>query len=114
MQHAMRLALIATLALALPLSACNKTTDDTDDETHTEELGGVMHAPGKADPLTHCVACHGSDLGGGSAPSCYDCHSDADHTVDHGGVDHGSGTCQDCHGPDNSGGLGPACTDCHS
>ncbi len=83
---------------------------------HTEDNGGVMHAPGKSDPLTNCVDCHGTDLTGGDGPSCYDCHDNSDHTVNRGGHLHMSGTsgsCTICHGPNNSGGLGPACSDCH-
>lgn len=75
-----------------------------------------MHHPGKEDPLRNCTACHGTDLTGGTGPSCYDCHDDADHTRSRGGVKHRSGTsgtCTTCHGPNNTGGLGPACSQCH-
>ncbi len=83
---------------------------------HTESMGGVMHQPGKEDPLASCTTCHGSDLSGGTASSCYTCHNADDHTDPRGGVKHKSGsgtTCGTCHGPSNGGGLGPACSDCH-
>lgn len=93
---------------------------DADSSTpadHTEDNGGALHRPGKEDPLSSCVACHGADLaGGGTAVSCYGCHDASDHTAVHGGVSHQMGTpgsCETCHGPGNTGGLGPACTDCH-
>ena len=83
---------------------------------HTESMNGVMHKPGKENPLVNCTTCHGADLRGGSGPSCYTCHNNDDHTVIRGGVKHRSGadsTCNSCHGPSNSGGLGPACNQCH-
>ena len=75
-----------------------------------------MHKPGKEDPLANCTTCHGSDLKGGAAPSCYTCHNSSDHTDSRGGVMHRSGagtTCSACHGPNNGGGLGAACVTCH-
>jgi hypothetical protein len=84
---------------------------------HTESMSGVMHQPGKEDPLANCTACHGADLtGGADAPSCYDCHNSQDHTIDRNGVKHRTGqgsSCNACHGPSNGGGLGPACSTCH-
>jgi len=83
---------------------------------HTENNGGVWHRPGKEDPLTNCVSCHGADLTGGEGPSCYNCHNNDDHTINRGGHMHKSGsssTCTTCHGPNNTGGLGPACSECH-
>ncbi len=83
---------------------------------HTESMSGVMHKPGKNDPLKNCVGCHGADLKGGGGPSCYMCHNSNDHTKSEDGVMHKSGstsTCNACHGPNNSGGLGPACKKCH-
>ncbi len=83
---------------------------------HTEVLGGNFHMPGKEDPLSNCVSCHGASLGGGAGQSCYNCHNDNDHTISYGGQMHLSGTsstCSACHGPSNSGGIGPACSDCH-
>lgn len=83
---------------------------------HSLLLGGVAHQPNNTDPLKNCVGCHGAQLKGGSGPSCYDCHNAADHTVNHSGAKHRSGTqssCTKCHGPSNTGGLGPACSNCH-
>jgi|WetSurMetagenome_2_1015567.scaffolds.fasta_scaffold897994_1 hypothetical protein len=85
---------------------------------HSENNGGVMHAPGKNNPLVSCTACHGSDLKGGTGPSCYSCHNNNDHTISRGGHLHLSGsssTCTACHGPSNTGGLGPSCngSGCH-
>ena len=83
---------------------------------HTDNQSGVWHRPGKEDPLTNCVACHGSDLRGGTGPSCYSCHNANDHSNNRNGVMHRSGTtasCNPCHGPSNTGGLGPACSTCH-
>lgn len=44
--------------------------------SHTDLQHGVAHMPGKSDPETNCVACHGADLRGGDdgQPSCYSCH----------------------------------------
>ena len=84
--------------------------------SHSEDNGGAMHKPGKTDPLTNCVACHGADLTGGVGQSCYNCHNNDDHTIDRFGNMHKSGadsTCNACHGPNNTGGLGPACSQCH-
>lgn len=85
---------------------------------HTENNGGTLHKPGKADPLTNCVSCHGADLTGGVGTSCYTCHNNNDHDINRGGQMHlggSSSTCNACHGPSNSGGLGPACNSggCH-
>jgi hypothetical protein len=80
---------------------------------HTEDNGGVMHLPGKEDPLANCVACHGADLRGGTAGSCYDCHNADDHTAGRGHRSGPPSSCETCHGPGNSGGLGPACSTCH-
>ncbi len=90
---------------------------------HTENNGGVMHRPGKEDPLKNCTACHGADLTGDVGPSCYTCHNSNDHNVSHSGVMHGPGstsTCVNCHGPksgssakSSTGGIGPACSNCH-
>ena len=83
---------------------------------HDQNLNGVLHASGKENPLKNCTDCHGSDLKGGSGPSCFQCHNSADHTQACGGVMHHAGaesTCTACHGPNNTGGLGPACAQCH-
>lgn len=88
--------------------------------SHTEDNGGVMHLPGKEDPKVNCVACHGANLTGGTGPSCYGCHTTADHTVNRGGHLHRSGsqsTCVPCHGPFSSttGALAKGCNSagCH-
>ena len=105
---------IALVSLPL-LAACGG--DDDDGGGHDVNRGGVMHRSGAEDPLNNCVGCHGSDLQGGSGPSCYSCHSNpASHTAIRGGVAHNPAsrdTCPTCHGPNNSGGLGPACANCH-
>jgi hypothetical protein len=42
---------------------------------HTISKDGVKHKSGLNDPEENCVACHGSDLRGGtSGVSCYECH----------------------------------------
>lgn len=83
---------------------------------HTDNQGGVLHKPGKSDPLTNCVACHGDKLQGDIGTSCSNCHDNADHTSSREGTLHRAGTtasCEVCHGPSNTGGLGPACSKCH-
>ena len=83
---------------------------------HTENMSGVMHKPGKTDPLSNCTMCHGQTLVGGAGPSCYMCHNNNDHTKSEDGHKHKSGSsssCAACHGPNNTGGIGPACSTCH-
>jgi hypothetical protein len=42
---------------------------------HTDREGGALHKPGKEQPYSNgCTDCHGSNLRGGIAPSCYSCH----------------------------------------
>jgi len=101
-----------------PLQQDGPLQNDSGSVQHTENNGGVMHAPGKDNPLANCVACHGSDLTGGTGPSCYSCHNNNDHTSSRGGKMHlagSSSTCTACHGPNNTGGLGPSCngSGCH-
>ncbi|MBI5489342.1 MAG: hypothetical protein HY905_18560 [Deltaproteobacteria bacterium] len=96
--------------------AVEEVVEEVGNPGHTENMSGVMHQPGKEDPLANCTSCHGADLTGGVGPSCYDCHNNDDHTSVRGGVHHLSGSssiCSTCHGPGNSGGLGPACSVCH-
>lgn len=84
--------------------------------SHTENMNGVCHMPGKEDPLANCTTCHGATLTGGSGPSCYTCHNNDDHTINRAGRMHRTGdtaSCTACHGPNNTGGLGPACSSCH-
>ena len=43
---------------------------------HTIREDGYMHMTGLAQPLVNCVACHGSDLKGGTTGvSCFECHN---------------------------------------
>ncbi len=43
--------------------------------SHTDDESGCKHAPGKNRPFTNgCAGCHGPDLRGLIAPSCYTCH----------------------------------------
>lgn len=73
---------------------------------HTDREENAMHAPGKSRPFTNgCTDCHGADLRGGVARSCYTCHGREWDT------DNGSGhspdfttandmrKCEGCHGP---------------
>jgi len=78
-------------------------------------LGGVGHRDGMNNPFSAgCSTCHGVDLRGGNAPSCYGCHDNADHAVLYGGVRHNANVdCTRCHGLNNDGGIGPACNRCH-
>jgi len=42
---------------------------------HTINHSGFMHKSGLNQPLVNCVACHGSDLKGGTTGvSCFECH----------------------------------------
>lgn len=102
----------AATSLAVVVEESNVPAD------HTEELGGIYHAPGKGDPLANCTSCHGADLKGDTGPSCYMCHNSADHQLNpnDSGVMHKEGdatSCNACHGPNNGGGMGPACSTCH-
>ena len=43
--------------------------------SHTEREDGFYHMPGKSKPFVNgCTTCHGADLRGGNARSCYTCH----------------------------------------
>ncbi|WP_455201952.1 c-type cytochrome, partial [Kaarinaea lacus] len=42
---------------------------------HTDNVSDFLHAPGKTTPYTSfCTACHGTNLAGGTGPSCFACH----------------------------------------
>lgn len=42
---------------------------------HTISQDGYMHKSGLDQPLVNCVACHGTDLRGGTTGvSCFECH----------------------------------------
>jgi hypothetical protein len=74
--------MLAAALVLLPLGTLACGGDDDDDPTgpsnapasHTLSKDGVRHLPGLEDPETNCVACHGADLRGGAAPSCFTCH----------------------------------------
>lgn len=107
-----RILAIGTLLVAGLLGgAC----DDHSGTGHDISLGGVNHREGMNNPLNAgCAGCHGSDLRGSAGPSCYNCHTNADHAVLYGGVRHNAGVdCARCHGLNNGGGIGPACAGCH-
>jgi len=101
---------------------------------HTISEDGERHKPGYKTPFSNgCTSCHGADLRGGVASSCYKCHGKewsgtapttggvpADHTTQEDGVRHKSGHdrpftngCTACHGSTLQGGTGPSCTKCH-
>jgi PKD repeat protein len=77
------------------------------------------HVPGRDAPWGTCTICHGSDLMGGSGPSCMSCHSDftepdppaSGHHMT--GRDDPASNCSACHGQDLMGGIGPSCFTCH-
>jgi hypothetical protein len=98
------------LLIGLSSGAC-----DDHSGGHDISLGGVNHREGLNNPLgAGCTACHGNDLRGSAAPSCYSCHDNADHAVIYGGIRHNAVVdCTRCHGPKNNGGIGPACAECH-
>ncbi|MDX2471471.1 MAG: hypothetical protein QNL04_12935 [SAR324 cluster bacterium] len=73
------------LILIFALTSCKDTTDDGDVDSessssydapasHTVSKSGYMHHPNLNSPVGTCDSCHGSDLTGDSAPSCYTCH----------------------------------------
>lgn len=66
----LRLALAAAFAI---LPACGGSSSDAP-EGHTLSENGIMHRPELRNPMTQCVACHGSNLQGGQGPSCTSCH----------------------------------------
>ncbi len=41
---------------------------------HVKDRKGAMHKKGSKQAAVNCVECHGADLRGGAAPSCYTCH----------------------------------------
>ncbi|MDX2470015.1 MAG: hypothetical protein QNL04_05495 [SAR324 cluster bacterium] len=41
---------------------------------HTDSEDGYLHDPNKESPVGNCDQCHGADLTGGNASSCYSCH----------------------------------------
>ncbi|MCA9252521.1 MAG: hypothetical protein KDA54_15455 [Phycisphaerales bacterium] len=118
------------------LRATDATTNGEDAPpapTHTVDAlaSGVLHAPGLADPLNNCTACHGSDLtGAGTVPSCTSCHGElwnnasALHTdllssgsitgLHAPGRDDPQANCASCHAHDLFGtDQTPACWTCH-
>jgi len=71
------LAMILAGAMVLGMAACSSPASDSTNHPadHTVNKNGVYHKPGLENPTTNCVACHGSDLRGGTAGvSCYQCH----------------------------------------
>jgi hypothetical protein len=73
---------------------------------HTIKEDGKMHAPGLKKPFTNgCTDCHGADLRGGVARSCYTCHGkewDNDSGSGHSPYFSTAGDmrkCEGCHGP---------------
>ncbi len=60
------------LVAAVIMAGCGE--DDNAPGSHTEDLGGVLHAPGFAEPRLNCIACHGIGLDGGEGPGCFGCH----------------------------------------
>ena len=41
---------------------------------HVKDRKGAMHKKGSSKAVANCGECHGADLRGGKAPSCYACH----------------------------------------
>lgn len=41
---------------------------------HVKDRKGAMHKKGSSKAVANCSECHGADLRGGKAPSCYACH----------------------------------------
>jgi hypothetical protein len=72
-------AMLTILFLALLLiTACEKSNDQkyNPPADHSISEDGYMHKSGLAQPLVNCVACHGSDLKGGTTGvSCFECHN---------------------------------------
>ena len=75
---------------------------------HTDREDDAMHAPGKKKPFTNgCTDCHGADLRGGVARSCFSCHGrewDNDSGSGHSPYFSTAGDmrkCESCHGPNS-------------
>lgn len=81
--------LLIIVLLALALSGCKDVGEDDEDDSsdrstttssssvpssHTKSKDGYMHHPQLKSPEGVCEECHGADLRGASAPSCYSCH----------------------------------------
>jgi len=68
------------VALALPAVGCKSQPAAPAPATaaipadHNVDLNGKMHKPGMAEPDKNCASCHGANLDGGAASSCYQCH----------------------------------------
>ena len=69
------------ILLTAGFSSCKtvETNDTTPGDSnapagHNTYRGGVPHMPGLNDPEANCTSCHGADLRGGTATSCYACH----------------------------------------
>jgi len=68
---------IVFLFVTLQCSSSTEPEKKTPPEGHIINKKDFMHKPGLADPLTNCVACHGSALKGGDVGvSCYSCHTE--------------------------------------
>ena len=60
---------------ALAVGGCQTpTTDTARPADHTVNKSGAYHKTGLTSPTVNCVQCHGTDLKGGSGPSCFKCH----------------------------------------
>ena len=69
--------LSVAVAMAALFIGCENANDPkyNPPADHTINQSGYMHKSGLNQPLVNCVACHGSDLNGGtSGVSCFECH----------------------------------------
>ncbi len=66
--------LLIVLAVASCLETVPPRRDFNPPADHTIREEGFLHMPGLKNPMQNCVDCHGEDLRGGIAPSCYTCH----------------------------------------
>ena len=67
------IALVSILMLAMVVACSTGLHRYTPPSDHTDSIKGALHLKGAKNANT-CMSCHGSDLKGGSAPSCYECH----------------------------------------
>ena len=104
------------------------TGGGTTSKSHSVNMQGSYHHTSLYQAAAVCGTCHGADLKGGTAASCYKCHVSrwtgeggvtSNHTDSEDGYLHDPlkespvGRCEPCHGATLTGGNASSCYKCH-